>query len=309
MAMRRKIVIGTRGSRLALVQADYVTARISKINPDIEITIARVVTSGDRHRERKSERISEAGIFTKELEEALRDGRVDLAVHSLKDLPTQIPQDLCLVAVPERLDPRDALVVRSGLLKELPRGSRIGTDSLRRAVELVNYRQDLEVCHIRGNVDTRLRKVFSGEFDGIITAAAALLRLDREDSITEYLPLEHFLPAAGQGALGLEARLDDREIAELVAPLNNLPAWQSTAAERAFIRALGGGCRSPMAVLGTVSNATLKLEGMVADLESGEMLRASEEGTARFPEEIGARLAQKMLETGASRFITGAGVK
>jgi hydroxymethylbilane synthase len=211
---------------------------------------------------------------------------------------------LCLLAVTERLDPSDVLVSKSGRLNELASGARIGTGSLRRAAQLTRYRPDLEVCSIRGNVDTRLRKVASGEFDGVILAAAAMLRLGWQDKISEYLPLEHFVPAVGQGTLVIETRLGDEEIAGLISPLNHRPTWQSITAERAFLSALGGGCRAPIAALGTVNSDTLKLEGMVADASGKKMLRAVEEGSTIFPEELGIRLAQRMQRMGAAELIT-----
>lgn len=300
--MRRKVIVGSRGSRLALIQAESVVAELRKVNPDLEISISKVVTHGDRDRHSPLDRVGGVGIFVKELEEALLNGRIDVAVHSLKDVPTEIPQGLCLLAVTERLDPRDVLISKSRL-DELPSGARIGSGSLRRAVQLTQYRPDLEVCSIRGNVDTRLRKVDSGEVDGVIVAAAAILRLGWEDRIAEYLPLEHFLPAVGQGALVIEARLDNEEVTELVSPLNDFSIWQSISAERAFLRALGGGCRAPIAALGTVSDTVLRLEGMVADVSQRKILRASEEGSATSPQEVGEQLAQKMLGMGASEFI------
>lgn len=301
--MRRKVIVGSRGSRLALIQAESVVAKLRQVNPDLEISISKVVTQGDRDRHTPLDRVEGVGVFVKELEEALLDGKIDIAVHSLKDMPTEIPQGLGLLAVTERLDPRDVLISKSRL-DELPSGAKIGSGSLRRAVQLTQYRPDLEVCNIRGNVDTRLRKVASGEVDGVIVAAAAILRLGWENRITEYLPLEHFLPAVGQGALVIEARLDDEELAELVSSLNDLSVWQSITAERAFLRALGGGCRAPIAALGTVSNFALRLEGMVADVSQRKILRASEEGSAISPQEVGERLAQKMLGMGASEFIS-----
>jgi hydroxymethylbilane synthase len=300
--MSRGIIVGSRGSRLALVQAESVVARIREANPCLEISLREVATTGDRDHRTQLGRMGPS-VFVKELEEALLDNRIDMAVHSLKDVPTDIPQGLCLLAVTERLDPRDVLVSRKGRLDELPPGSRIGTDSLRRAVQLRSYRPDLEIRGIRGNVDTRLRKVAHGEFDGVILAAAAMLRLGWQERITEYLPLETFLPAAGQGALVIEARLGDEGIAGLVSPINNLPAWQCVTAERAFLRTLGGGCRAPVAALGMVNGNKLRLEGMVAGMASLKMLRASEEGTAVSAEEIGVRLAHKMTGMGASEFI------
>lgn len=302
--MRRKLIVGSRSSKLAVIQTKSVVAHIKEANPDLEVSISKIVTKGDRNRRTQLDRMAGIGVFVKEIEEALLDGRIDIAVHSLKDVPTEIPQELCLLAVTERLDPRDVLVSRTGRLDEIPPGSKIGTGSLRRTVQLAQYRPDLETCGIRGNIDTRLRKVSSGEVDGVILAAAAILRLGWEDKISEYLPIESFLPAVGQGTLVIEARLDDWEMAELISPVNNLPTWQSITAERTFLSALGGGCRAPIAALGTVSNTTLKLQGMVADVSGQDVLYASQEGNAMAPEEIGAQLAQKMLNMGASEFIS-----
>ena len=305
--MNKKVVVGSRGSKLALIQAESVASKLKEVNPDIEVTINMIVTKGDRDRHVQLDHMEGVGVFVKELEEALLDGRIDLAVHSLKDMPTQIPQGLCLTAVTRRLDPRDALVSRSKRLAELPSGSRIGTGSLRRAVQLAQYRSDLEVCSIRGNVDTRLRKVLSGEVDGVVLAAAAMIRLGWESKINEYLSLEHFLPAVGQGTLAVETRLGDEEITELISSINHLPTWQSVTAERAFLSALGGGCRAPIAALGTVDGTTLKLEGMVADVSGKKILHATEEGSTIAPEQVGVRLAQRMLSMGASEFISEAG--
>ncbi len=307
--VRRKIVVGSRGSMLAFIQAESVAAKIREVNPHIEVSINKIVTKGDRNRHVQLDRMEGVGIFVKELEESLLDGRIDLAVHSLKDMPTQIPQELCLTAVTERFDPRDALVSRAGGLAQLPAGSRIGTGSFRRTVQLTQYRPDLKVCSIRGNVDTRLRKVSSGEVDGVIVAAAALIRLGWEDKITDYLPPEHFLPAVGQGVLAIEVRLGDEGIVELVSPINHLPTWQSITAERAFLSALGGGCRAPIAALGTISGGTLRLEGMVADMTGKRILHASEEGGTTALEQVGVQLAQRMLSMGAAEFITEAGAR
>ena len=307
--MRTKIVVGSRVSKLALIQAESVAAKISELNPYLEVSISKIVTKGDRNDHTQLDRMAEVGVFVKEMEEALLDDKIDLAVHSLKDMLTQIPQGLCLAAVTERLDPRDVLVSRAGRLCELPLSSRIGTGSFRRAIQLAAYRPDLEVCSIRGNVDTRLRKVSCGEFDGVILAAAAMIRLGWEDKISEYLPLQYFLPAVGQGALGIETRLGDEEIAELICQINHLPTWQSVTAERVFLSALSGGCRAPIAALGTISGGNLRLEGMVADMTGKRMIRASEEGSATAPEQVGMRLSQKMLAMGASELISEARVR
>ncbi len=304
--MRKRIIVGTRGSKLALIQAESVAARIREVAPQFEVIISKITTRADRNRRVSLENLESMagiGVFVKELEEALLGGEIDLAVHSLKDMPTEITQGLCLAAVTERVDPRDVLISRGQKLAELASGSRIGTGSLRRAVQVSACRPDLEVCSIRGNVDTRLRKVAEGEFDGIILAAAAMQRLGWEGKISEYLPPEHFLPAVGQGAIAVEARLNDKELAELLAQINHVPTWQSVTAERAFLEALGGGCRAPIAALGTAKNGKLVLEGMVADVKSRKIIRASMADSDLSPEELGVRLAQKLLAEGAEEFI------
>jgi len=304
--MRAKIIAGSRGSRLALIQTESVAAGLSKRNPGVEVSISKITTRGDHDRHVPLEQMAGTGVFVKELESALLAGRIDLAVHSLKDVPTEIPPGLCLRAVTERLDPSDVLVSRDGRLDELPSGAQIGTGSLRRAAQLAQYRPDLEIRGIRGNVDTRLGKVACGEFDGVIVAAAAMLRLGWRSKISEYLPLAHFVPAVGQGALVIETRIDDKEIANLISPLNHRPTWQSITAERAFLSALGGGCRAPIAALATIEGDTIKLTGMAADASGKNILRAAEEDSVSSPEELGVHLAQKLLEMGASEFIAEA---
>lgn len=296
--MRKSIVVGTRGSRLALIQTESVVTKIREMNPGIEVSVNKIVTAGDRDRHTQLDRIGVA-VFVKELEEALLDNRIDLAVHSFKDVPMEIPVGLCLLAVTERSDPRDVLVSKSRL-EELPPGSKIGTGSLRRSAQVIGCRPDLVVGAIRGNIDTRLNKVYSGKFDGVILAGAAMMRLGWEDKVTQYLDLEHFLPAVGQGALVVEARLDDEEMSEIVSPFNHVPTWQSVTAERAFLHALGGGCRAPIAALGTVDGGRLKLRGMVSDVTTGKALIGEEEGDAWSPEETGVRLAQNMISMGAA---------
>lgn len=306
MKMGRKIVVGSRGSKLALTQTELVVAKIREANPEIDISVRQIVTEGDRNHTTPLENMAGIGVFIKELEDALLDGRIDLAVHSLKDMPTELPSGLHLAAVMERLDPRDILISRGQRLAELVPGARIGTGSLRRAVQLNIYYSELEACSIRGNVDTRLRKVADGEFDGVILAAAGIKRLGREDRISEYLSPEFFLPAVGQGALAIEIRSDDKETAEIIAPINHLPTWQSTTAERAFLSALGGGCRAPIAALATTDGTTLKLEGMVADVVKKKMVRSSEEGNTAKPEGLGEKLAHKLLTMGAAEFMAEA---
>jgi hydroxymethylbilane synthase len=302
--MRTKIVVGSRRSRLALLQTESVASRLKLIHPHLEVSVRKIVTAGDRDRLTHLDRIG-TDVFIKELEEALLDGRIDLAVHSLKDVPTDVRQGLALIAVTERDDPRDILVARTRL-GDLPAGSVIGTGSLRRTIQVGRIRPDLETCGIRGNVDTRLRKVSSAEVDGVILAAAALLRLGWKDRITQYLPLDNFLPAAGQGALVVEARSGDKEVVDLVLPVNHLATWRCVSAERTFLRELGGGCRAPIAALGAIDGTGLRLEGMVASPTGGGVLRDSIEGDVTLADELGVNLARKMLKMGAAQFIAEA---
>ena len=295
----RQVAIGTRGSKLAVIQAEELKNKLIELFPELKIKLVKIKTTGDRNTTTPLDEFADQGMFVKELEKALLDGRIDLAVHSLKDLPTLIPDGLLLAAVTSRLDPRDVLVSRNGKLTELPPGSKIGTGSRRRTIQLLALRPDVRVSTIRGNIDTRLRKVSDGEFDGIIMAAAALLRMGWQDKITEYLSVDHFTPAVGQGALGIEIRSGDQEIAAILHEVNDKPTWQAATAERTFLQALGGGCRAPIAALGTVSNRSLKLAGMVAGTEGTLILRAVEEGDASNPEQIAQRLALKMVQLGA----------
>jgi hydroxymethylbilane synthase len=303
----REIAIGTRGSKLAVIQAEEVLTKLRQILPELRADLVKITTRGDRENTTALDKFAGQGIFVKELEKALLEKRIDLAVHSLKDLPTEIPDGLMLAAVTARIDPRDVLISRCGRLHELASDSKIGTGSPRRAVQLLALRPDLQVCSIRGNIDTRLRKVADGEFDGLIVAAAALIRLGWEDRITESLPIEHFTPAVGQGTLGIEIRSEDKEIATLLSKINDKPTWQAVTAERTFLQELGGGCRAPIAALGIVSNGTIKLHGMVAGADGSQILQAAEEGDAQEPEQLGKRLAQKMIESGALALISTVG--
>jgi hydroxymethylbilane synthase len=295
----RNITIGTRGSKLAVIQAQWVLTKLREAAPGLKASLVKITTRGDRESGTALDKFAEQGVFVKELEKALFDGDIDFAVHSLKDMPTEIPYGLLLAATTARLDPRDVLISRADKLAGLAPGSKIGTGSLRRSVQLSALRPDLEICGIRGNIDTRLRKVSEGEVDGIIVAAAALIRLGWEDKIAEYLPTEYFTPSVGQGALGIEIRSEDKETASLASAINHEPTWQSVTAERTFLRALGGGCRAPIAALGIVSDGVLKLSGMVANVDGTRILRATEEGDAQAPEQVGKQLAQKMVDIGA----------
>ena len=303
--MSQKIVVGTRGSKLAMAQTELVAARLRAVNPGIEVSVIRIVTKGDTNHNVPLEQVAGEGIFVKELEQALLDGQIDLAVHSLKDMPSDLTNGLCLAAVMERVDPEDVLVTKGKKLAELAPGSSIGTGSVRRAAQLTAYRPDLKVVSIRGNVDTRLSKVTNGELDGVIVAAAGLERLGWGDRITDHLPIEYFLPMVGQGVLAIEGRADDKGCYGIASPLNHLPTWQSITAERAFLRTLAGGCKAPIAALGAVTGSALLLDGMVMDVKENKILRSSEAGSVRQAEEIGIRLAKRLLAAGADKFLSG----
>ncbi len=303
MKSKGRIRVGTRRSKLALQQCHSVIASLPSIHPDIGFDLVEIATTGDRHRQIPLDVLGGEGVFVRELEQALTDERIDMAVHSAKDMPTSLTDGLCLSCVPERIDPSDVLVSRCGGLAELPPGAKVGTGSQRRAVQLRAQRSDLEVLGLRGNIDTRLRKVASGEFDCIVLAAAALIRLGMVDRIAEYLPHEAFTPAVGQGALGIEVRESDSDIIDLLSALNHDHTWQCVVAEREFLRALGGGCRAPIAANGTVSEGRMYLQGMVADPDGKTILRAGCDREVQYGEETGKELATRMLDMGASLLV------
>jgi hydroxymethylbilane synthase len=303
LAAAKRLVVGSRGSRLAVIQAEELIGQLRNTVPQVELSLVKIRTQGDRDRKSPLSQIGGRGVFVKELEDALLKGKIDVAVHSLKDMPSQLDHRLQLAAVPVRQDPRDALVSGSGkTLSQLPSGARIGTGSQRRALELQAFRPDLKACPLRGNIDTRVSKVCPGELDGVIVAAAALERMGWQDKVAEYLPVEVFLPAACQGALGVEMRAGDGAAAT-VALVNDEVSWQTTAAERAFLRTLGGGCRSAIAAMARVEGDTLRIEGMVAGLLSSKTIRAKLEGSPQMPEELGKKLAQKLLDMGAGKLL------
>ncbi len=302
MRMRR-IVVGSRGSKLALVQTESVVNRLRKVAPGVEISTRKITTGGDRNTHVSLEQVEGTGFFVKELEEALLDGSVDLAVHSLKDVPSELPERLTLSAIPERADPRDVLVSKGTKLADLRHGAKIGTGSLRRTLQLTAMRPDVHPTSIRGNVDTRVGKVDSGEYDALVTAAAALVRLGLVDRIVEYFDTNSFLPAVGQGALAVESRKDDKETNEIVAAINDVLAWQSVMAERSFLFALGGGCQAPIAGLASVSGRTLSIDGLVASVRQHRIIRGQESGPATEAVQIGRNLAKKLLDQGGGQFI------
>jgi len=289
------LVIASRGSQLALWQARWVAAQLSAAGHECRIEIIK--TTGDKIADVPLAKVGTKGLFTKEIEEALLDGRADLAVHSLKDLPTELPEGLVLAAVPEREDPRDAVVGKK--LADLPPGAKVGTSSLRRAAQLLKLRPDLQVESIRGNLDTRLRKLDEGQYDAILLAAAGLKRLGWGDRIAEILEPEQMCPAVGQGALAIETRAGF----EAVAMLDHAATHTAVMAERGVLRALGGGCQVPIGAYATVSQGRVRLLAIVAAPDGSQLVGAQAGGAAAEAAEIGARLAAYLLQRGARQIL------
>ena len=304
MSIVRPIVIGTRGSTLALCQAQIVQTRLAERFPARTFTLQTIKAHADKNPNLSLVAMGGEGVFVKELESALVERRIDLAVHSMKDLPLAIPPALRIAAVLERDEPRDALLSRSGqTFDELPAGSRIGTSSLRRRSQLLHRRTDLEMLEIRGNVDTRLRKLDQGDYDAIVIAACGLIRLGLEERITEYLALSHMLPEPGQGALAVETRADDRELLELASVLEDPVSRSCVEAERAFLAALGGGCRVPIAAYASSENGQLELEGAVIAADGHDELRGKLAGPMTEPVTLGERLASQLAGQGAAALL------
>jgi hydroxymethylbilane synthase len=302
MLKKDVIRVGTRGSDLALWQARHIIALLERDHPDVAFQIVEVSTRGDRDRETPLHRAGGVGLFVKGLEVALLNGQIDAAVHSLKDMPSRVPPDLALAAVPQRGDPRDTLVSAAGrTLMDLPGGARVGTGSPRRKAQILSLRPDVEVLGIRGNVDTRLRKVFAGDYDAVVLAAAGLIRLGREEAVTEWLSPETLLPAAGQGALAVEIRAGDEETQTLVAAANHRASRAAARAERSFMARLGAGCHVPAAAYAVVEGdeGWLWLRGLVASHGGQTMIRAERRGAISAAEGLGEAVAEDLLERGA----------
>jgi len=295
-----RIVIATRESPLALWQAEHVQSRLSQVYRQTRVDLAKMTTRGDQILETPLYQAGGKGLFIKELEVALLEGRADLAVHSLKDVPMELEDGFALVAIGEREDPRDAFVSnRYERIDDLPKGARVGTASLRRACQLRARRPDLQVETLRGNVGTRLRKLDAGEFDGILLAAAGLIRLGLADRIREVIDPSVSLPAVGQGALGFETRADRTDVADLLQVLNHEPTRQRVTAERAMSRALGGSCNVPLGCHAVLDGERLHLTGFVAMPDGSRMIRGESEGLATDAEAIGLDLAAQLRGRGA----------
>ncbi len=297
---RSTLVIGTRGSQLALWQAEWVQGQLKKIAPDLSVVLKRIQTSGDKIQDVPLAKVGGKGLFVKEIEEALLRKDIDLAVHSMKDLPAVLPNGLTIICVPEREDPRDALLTRNGKkLDALPLGAKVGTSSLRRQSQLLHVRPDFQIDMLRGNVDTRLRKLHENHFDAIVLAASGLKRLGWDAQITECLPVDVSLPAIGQGALGIEGREDDGFVRDLVARLEHDTTRATVMAERALLKRLEGGCQVPIAGHAVIQGETLILDGLVVSLDGKRYVKHSLSGLVSEPESIGTRVAEELLARGA----------
>lgn len=305
-APHRSLTVGTRGSALARWQADWVAARLREAWPALEIQTRCFTTAGDRLLDRPLPEIGGKGLFTEELENALRQGQIDIAVHSLKDLPIGDAPGLTLGAIGEREDARDVLVSRRGWrLSTLPQGAGVGTSSLRRSAQLLAARPDLRLAPLRGNVDTRVRKALNGDYDAVVLAAAGVLRLGLGAHIAEYLSFDVMLPAPGQGALAVQCRAGDRATLELLRVIDDAPARAAVAAERAFLQALGGGCAAPVAAYARLaicnSQFALEMTGLVASPDGRRLIRVS--GSDDDPVALGAQLAREALALGARELL------
>ena len=290
--------LGTRGSALARTQSEQIAADLRRLSPDERFETVIIKTTGDVQIEGPLSRLAGKGFFTKEIEEALLDGRIDLAIHSLKDLPTELPDGLEIGAIPRREDPRDALIGQA-----LGPGSRIGTSSLRRASQLRMLYPGCTVCELRGNLDTRISKVKSGAYDSAVVAAAGLLRLGRQSEITQLMDPARFLPAPGQGALAIEIRKGDRRTAEVVRRVHSEETERCVGAERAFLSRLGSGCQVPVGALAKISGGTLALRGRVVSLDGTQVLEGEESGPSADAARAGERLAERLLKQGAAKII------
>ena len=300
----RKIIVGSRRSKLALTQTKWVIDQLKKAGMPFEFEVKEIVTKGDVILNVTLSKVGGKGLFVKEIEQAMLDKEIDIAVHSMKDMPSELPEGLEIGCTPKRVDPRDALISEKySSLRELPNGAVVGTSSLRRAAQLLNRRPDLTMKSIRGNIDTRLEKLKSGEFDAIILAAAGLERMGwSSDVVTEYLDVDLCLPAVGQGSLAIECRSEDSEVKELLSTLNDEYTYQTVQAERAFLHSLEGGCQVPIAAFATMTDDhEVTLTGLVADPEGKKVLKEINKG--KDPQRVGVDLAEELKNLGAKKIL------
>jgi hydroxymethylbilane synthase len=298
------ITIGTRGSQLALWQANWVRDAIFRLQPDLNVELKTIKTRGDKILDAPLAKVGGKGLFVKEIEEALLDGRIDLAVHSMKDMPADIPEGLCIGAIPAREDPRDVLISRTGVpLERLKAGARVGTSSLRRSAQLLHERPDFDIVPLRGNLDTRLKKLDGEPLDAIVLAAAGVRRLGLAQRITQVLDETIMLPAVGQGALCIEIRATDPRLAKVAGALDDAVTRQVVLGERAFLIRLEGGCQVPIAAHGRIDEKAYTLTGLVCDLDGSRRIKLSRTGPASRSQQIGLELAEALLERGAGEIL------
>ncbi len=301
---KNKLTIATRGSMLALWQANHIKDSIEKEHPGIEVELLKIKTTGDKILDVPLAQVGGKGLFVKEIEEALLDDRADLAVHSLKDVPTELPGGLSLSAITRREDARDALISRENdTIMTLPVGARIGSSSLRRQCQLLKVRPDFNIISLRGNLDTRIKKVKAGEFEAIILASAGMRRLGWQDKISEYIATDILLPAIAQGALGIETRDIDGETNEMISFLNHSETSATVKAERALLKRLEGGCQVPIAAYGEIDGSTISLRGLVGSLDGKTLITDNMTGDLSEAESLGIALAERLLDKGAGEIL------
>ncbi|MES9950531.1 MAG: hydroxymethylbilane synthase [Candidatus Thiodiazotropha sp.] len=302
--MSQTITIATRKSPLAMWQAEHVAAELKRVHPDIRVELMGMTTQGDKILDTPLAKIGGKGLFIKELEQGLISGEADIAVHSMKDVPVELPSGLHLPVIMQREDPRDAFVSnRYQSINQLPQGACVGTSSLRRQCQLAEVRPDLVINSLRGNVNTRLRKLDDGEYDAIILAAAGLKRLGFEDRITALIGPEQSLPAIGQGAVGIECRVDDPRINDLIAPLHHAETAYCVGAERAMNQRLNGGCQVPIAGYAMLESGNLWLRGLVGEPDGSRIIRGEVEGKTQEARAMGEGLADRLLKWGADEIL------
>ncbi len=302
--MKPSLKIGTRGSTLALWQAYWVKSALLAHHSGLSAEVLPIKTIGDKILDVPLSKVGGSGLFVKEIETVLADGGIDLAVHSMKDMPAQIVKGLCIGAVPQREIPNDALVSKNRTpLSGLPLGARIGTSSLRRASQMLHLRPDFKILPLRGNLETRVKKLSAGEFDAVVVAAAGMRRLNREHEITEYIDIHTLIPAVGQGALCIEVRNNDPEMLRIVSVLDHAETRAAVTCERAFLARLEGGCQVPIAAYAEITNNTLTISGMVAELDGSVLYQETLSGPASNPAALGAALAEKLIQRGAEKIL------
>jgi hydroxymethylbilane synthase len=299
-----RLRIATRQSRLALWQAQYVAVELQKAHPHLAVDLVPMTTQGDRILDRSLAQVGGKGLFIKELEIAITEGRADIAVHSMKDVPSDMPPGMTLAAMLPRADPRDAFVsFRYESFHALPQGARVGTSSLRRQCQLKYVRPDLQLLTLRGNVETRIRKLQEDQYDAIVLAAAGLIRLGLEHRITQFFDFDQSVPAVGQGIIGIECRADDERSIDLVRALNDALAWQCCEAERAFALRLQGSCQSPIAAHAQISGSQVRLSGVIGSPDGREIYRGVENGAVADVHAVGTALAERLLDAGARQLL------